>query len=267
MITRRSFSATLAGGAAAVLAAGAQAQSIASDVQSGTTSAAAPRIRNVVLVHGLYADGSCWLDVIGRLQAAGMRTTAVQNGLLTLEADVAATRRALDRQDGPTVLVGHSFAGTIISEAGVHPKVAALAYVSARAPDAAEDYPALGARFPKAPASAGVVTVDGFSQLNEETFLRDFASDVDPVRARSLYAVQQPFATTLMAGRTTVAAWRSKPTWYQVSTSDRTINPDLQRFMAARMKARTLDLDSSHLAMLSHPTDIANMILQAARTA
>jgi pimeloyl-ACP methyl ester carboxylesterase len=264
MITRRLFSSTLAAGAAAVITASAKAQGNASAASSAAPSASAPRIRNVVLVHGLYADGSSWIDVIARLQAAGLRTTAVQNGLLSLDEDVAATRRALARQDGPTVLVGHSFAGMIVSEAGVHPNVASLVYVAARGPDAGEDYAALAARFPKAPASNGIVTTDGFIQLSEQSFLNDFAGDVEPVRARALYAVQQPASTKLLAGRTTVAAWRSKPTWYQVSRNDRTINPELQRFMAARMKATTVELDSSHVSLISHPAEIARIILDAA---
>jgi len=261
MINRRMFSSTLAAGAAAsVLATAARAQ----DSVAPAAARAPLRVRNVVLVHGAYADGSCWSDVVGRLQAAGLRATAVQNGLLSLDADVAATRRVLARQDGPTVLVGHSFAGMIISEAGVHPNVASLVYVAARGPDAGEDYAALAARYPRPPASAGLVTVDGFAQLSEEAFLKYFAGDVDPVRARVLYAVQQPVSATLFSGRTTVAAWRSKPSWYQVSSNDMTIDPDLQRFMAARMKARTIELASSHVSLISHPREIAELILEAA---
>lgn len=261
MINRRLFSSSLAAGAAAsVLATAVRAQD-----SGATTAPRGPlRVKNVVLVHGAYADGSCWSDVIGRLQAAGAHVTAVQNGLLSLEADVAATRRLLARQDGPTVLVGHSFAGMIISEAGMHPNVAALVYVAARAPDAGEDYPALAAKYPRPPASDGLVTVDGFAQLSEEAFLKYFAGDVDPVRARVLYAVQQPVSSALFSGRTTVAAWRSKPSWYQVSKNDMTINPDLQRFMAARMKARTIELPSSHVSPISHPKEIAELILEAA---
>jgi pimeloyl-ACP methyl ester carboxylesterase len=222
------------------------------------------RIRNVVLVHGAYADGSCWTEVIGRLQAAGLRATAVQNPLTSLDDDVQATRRILDLQDGPTVLVGHSWAGMVISEAGVHDKVSGLVYVSARAPDAGEDFGALAAKFPKPPASAGLVSSGGFAQLSEEAFLRDFAGDLDPVKARVLYAVQGRVSTTLFSGRTTVAAWRSKPSWYQVSTNDRTIDPDLERFLAHRMKARTIELPSSHLALISHPDEITDLILEAA---
>jgi pimeloyl-ACP methyl ester carboxylesterase len=223
-----------------------------------------PVANNVVLVHGLYADGSSWIDVVPYLQRAGLNVTVVQNPLSSLADDVAATRRALKSQDGPTVLVGHSFAGTIISEAGDDPKVSALVYVAARAPDAGEDFAALAAKFPKPPASAGVIRQDGFFWLSEEAFLRDFAGDIDPSRARALYAVQGRGADALPITKTTTAAWRVKPTWYQVSTADRTINPELERFLAKRMKATTIELDSSHVSMVSHPREIADLILLAA---
>jgi pimeloyl-ACP methyl ester carboxylesterase len=223
-----------------------------------------PVAKNVVLVHGLYADGSSWVDVIRYLQSAGMNVTAVQNPLVSLEADTAAIRRILALQDGPTVLVGHSFAGTLISETGVDPIVSALVYVAARAPDAGEDFGALAAKFPKPPASAGVVKANGFFWLSEEAFLRDFAGDLEPARARALYAVQGRVADALVTTRTTVAAWKTKPTWYQVSTQDRTIDPELERFLAKRMKATTVEVPSSHLSLLSHPREIADLILTAA---
>ncbi|MBS0412494.1 MAG: alpha/beta hydrolase [Proteobacteria bacterium] len=235
--------------------------------QPGPANAAAtttpPRAGNVVLAHGLFADGSCWSQVIPRLQAAGLQVTAVQNPLTTLEESVAAARRALALQDGPTVLVGHSFSGMIVTEAGVDPKVTALVYVAARAPDAGEDYAALAARYPTPPASAGIVWSGDWAQLSEAAFLRDFAGDLPPEQARALYAVQGPFNRQLLAGKTTQAAWRLKPSYYAVSNRDRTIDPDLERFMARRMGATTIELDSSHLSLISHPREIADLILRA----
>jgi pimeloyl-ACP methyl ester carboxylesterase len=237
---------------------------IASAIPGIVRAQAPPVGKNVVPVHGLYADGSSWIDVIPYLQRAGLRVIAVQNPLTSLADDVAATRRALASLDGPTVLVGHSFAGTIISEAGDDPKVSALVYVAARAPDAGEDFGALAAKFPKPPASTGVIRKDGFFWLGEEAFLRDFAGDVEPSRARALYAVQGRGADALPATQTTTAAWRVKPTWYQVSTEDRTISPELERFLAKRMNATTIELDSSHVSLVSHPKEIAELILAAA---
>src|ERR1700719_3303597 len=253
MVNRRSFQGLLAAIAVA-------------SVMPGLVQAAqdTPVAKNVVLVHGLYADGSSWIDVIHYLQSAGLNVTAVQNPLTSLADDVAATRRALASQDGPTVLVGHSFAGTIISEAGNDPKVSALVYVAARAPDAGEDFAALAAKFPKPPASAGVVRADGFFWLSEDAFIKDFAGDLAPARARALFAVQGQVANALVAEKTSTAAWRSKPSWYQVSSEDRTINPDLERFLAKRMKATTIELDSSHLSLLSHSREVSDLILQAA---
>ncbi|CUJ47377.1 alpha/beta fold hydrolase [Achromobacter sp. 2789STDY5608621] len=230
-----------------------------------TASAAeAAPIRNVVLVHGAYADGSSWSAVIERLQKAGLHVTSVQNPLTSLADDAAATQRALALQDGPTILVGHSWAGTVISQAGNDPKVAGLVYVAARAPDAGEDYAALAARFPTPPASAGLVKSGGYAQLNEQAFLHDFAGDLDPVQARVLYAEQGRISDTLFASRTTEAAWRHKPTWYAVSTNDRTTSPELERFLAKRMNAHTIELASGHLSLLSHPDEITDLILQAA---
>jgi pimeloyl-ACP methyl ester carboxylesterase len=227
-------------------------------------AASADHAKNVVLVHGLYADGSCWLDVVVLLQAAGLNVTSVQNPLTSLPDAVAAVQRVLDRQDGPTVLVGHSFAGTIISEAGVHPRVVSLVYVAARAPDAGEDYAALAKRFAPPPAADGVAFDGEEGRLTEAAFLRDFAGDLPEARAKSLYAVQEPFNKLLMTGRTTQAAWRSKPSFYEVSTADRTINPELERFMAKRMNAHVIELPASHLAMISHAREISDLILLAA---
>src|ERR1700730_3848756 len=220
--------------------------------------------RNVVLVHGLFADGSCWSEVIARLQAAGLNATAVQNPLTTLPEAVASAQRVLDRQDGPTVLVGHSFSGMIVTEAGMNPNVSALVYVAARGPGAGGDYAALTKTYPPPPASAGIVFDGDEGRLSEAAFLRDFAGDLPEAKAKVLYAVQEPFHKALLTGKTTHAAWRSKPSFYAVSTEDRTINPDLERFMAKRMGAKTIEVKASHLSLISHPAEITRLILAAA---
>ena len=254
MMSRRTFSTAMAAGAAASLIS-----------KRGMAANPAPtEARNVVLVHGLFADGSSWSEVISRLQAAGLNATAVQNPLTTLPEAVASAQHVLARQDGPTVLVGHSFSGMIVTEAGVHPNVSALVYVAARAPDAGEDYTALAKTFPTPPASAGIVFDGDEGRLSEAAFLRDFAGDLPEAKAKVLYAVQDPFYKALLTGKTTQAAWRSKPSFYAVSTEDRTINPDLERFMAKRMGAKTIEVKASHLSLISHPNEIAQLILEAA---
>jgi pimeloyl-ACP methyl ester carboxylesterase len=254
MMNRRDFSVAMAASATASLL-----------PTSTTFAASAPvKARNVVLVHGLFADGSSWSEVIARLQVAGLNVTSVQNPLTTLSEAVAAAQRVLDRQDGPTVLAGHSFSGMIVTEAGVHPNVSAVVYVAARAPDANEDYPALAKKFPTPPASAGITFDGDEGRLREEAFLRDFAGDLPEAKARVLYAVQQPFQKALLAGKTAQASWRTKPSYYAVSTEDRTIDPDLQRFMAKRMSAKTIEVKASHVSLISQPDVIAALILEAA---
>lgn len=218
----------------------------------------------MVLVHGLFADGSCWLDVITRLQRHDLNVVSVQNPLTTFPEAVASARRVLDRMDGPTVFVGHSFSGMILTEAGMHPNVSALVYVAARAPDAGEDYAALAKSYPTPPATAGIVFDGDEGRLSQEAFLHDFAGDLPIARAKALFAAQQPFNKALLTAKTTQAAWRSKRSFYAVSTEDRTINPDLERFMAKRMGARTIEVDASHLSLISHPDVIANLIVEAA---
>jgi pimeloyl-ACP methyl ester carboxylesterase len=254
MISRRDFSFAMVAGAAASL------------ISTRAMAAVSPPLeaRNVVLVHGLFADGPCWTDVIARLQGAGLNVTSVQNPLTTLPEAVASAQRVLDRQDGPTVLAGHSFSGMIVSEAGVHPNVSALVYVAARAPDANEDYTALAKTYPTPPASAGIVFDGDEGRLSEAAFLRDFAGDLPEAKAKVLYAVQQPFHKALLAGKTTNAAWRTKPSFYAVSTEDRTINPDLERFMAKRMGAKTIEVKASHVSLISQPDVITALILEAA---
>jgi pimeloyl-ACP methyl ester carboxylesterase len=180
--------------------------------------------------------------VIERLQAAGVTATAVQNLLSSLADDVAATRRILARHAKPTILVGHSYGGTVISEAGADPNVVGLVYVGARAPDAGEDYTALA-----------------------HAFLHDFANGVNRRQARALYAVQGHIGATLFDDMTTVAAWRSTPSWCAISKRDRTTSPALEHFLAKRMKARTTELNSGHLSLITHPRQITELILRAAR--
>jgi pimeloyl-ACP methyl ester carboxylesterase len=254
MISRRAFSATLVAGAVG---------SLLSAGEIGA-NAAAVKARNIVLVHGLFADGSCWSEVIARLQTASLNVTAVQNPLTTLPEAVASAERVLARQDGPTVLVGHSFSGMIVTEAGVHPNVSALVYVAARAPDAGEDYTALASKFPTPPATAGIIFDGDEGRLKEDAFLRDFAGDLPKAKAQVLYAVQEPFHKALLGDKTMQAAWRSKPSYYAVSTEDRTINPDLERFMAKRMGAKTIEVNAGHLSLISHPEEITQLILEAA---
>src|SRR6201989_1032488 len=253
-MTRRAFATAFAAGAATWLLSS----------RAPAVVSAPVRARNVVLVHGLFAAGSCWSDVIARLQAAGLNVTSVQNPLTTLPEAVASAERVLARQDGPTILGGHSFSGMIVTEARGHPNVSALVYVAARAPDAGEDYTALAKTYPTPAASAGIVFDGDEGRLSEAAFLHDFAGDLPEAKARALYAVQEPFHKALLTGKTTHAAWRSKPSYYAVSTEDRTINPDLERFMAKRMGARTIEVKASHLSLISHPDEIARLILEAA---
>ncbi len=253
MMNRRTFSTALLAGAASLIS-----------TRGMAANATPPKARNIVLVHGLFADGSCWSEVIMRLQTAGINVTSVQNPLTTLPEALASAERVLARQDGLTVLVGHSFSGMIVTDAGVHPNVSALVYVAARAPDAGEDYAALAKAYPTPPATAGILFDGDEGRLSEEAFLRDFAGDLPEAKAKVLYAVQQPFHKALLTGKTTNAAWRSKPSYYAVSTEDRTINPDLERFMAKRMGAKTIEVRASHLSLISRPDEITQLILEAA---
>lgn len=219
---------------------------------------------NVVLVHGLFADGSSWSEVIPKLQSVGLNVISVQNPLTTFPESLASVQRVLDRQNGPTVLVGHSFSGMIVSELGVHKNVTSLVYVAARAPDAGEDYSALAAKFPKPLASSGLVFDGEEGRLTEQAFIHHFAGDLPETRAKALYAVQQSFFKELLKGRTTNAAWHFKPSFYAISNDDETIDPDLQRYMAKRMKAKTVELKASHVSLISQPDAIANLIIEAA---
>lgn len=222
-------------------------------------------INNVVLVHGAFADASSWADVITLLQRRGLHVTGVQNRLSSLKDDVAQTRRALDSQDGPAVLAGHSYGGSIITEAGEHPNVAALVYIAALAPDEGEDFGSVAAHFAPAPGMAALRASQGFVQFDEAGFLTNVAPDLSSERARMLAAVQGPIPPDLLGQKTSHAAWKNKPSFYAVSTEDRILAPEHQRFFAERMRATTVELASSHVSPLSHPEEVAALIERATR--
>ena len=221
---------------------------------------------NVVLVHGAWADGSCWSGVIERLQADGYTVTAPQFPESSLAADVARLRQVLHRQDGPTVVVGHSYGGQIMTALGTDaPNAAGLVYIAAFGLDEGESIGALAAQGPPTPALAHLdIDAAGFAWLPEEDFVKHFAADVDPVRARVMYAVQQPVAASAFQDVMGVPAWKSLPTWFMVATADEAIPPVAERQFAARMGATTIELASSHVAMVSHPDEVAELIEAAA---
>lgn len=250
---------------AAVVLSAAPAAVLAQGQTTVGTPATTARIvaRNVVLVHGAWADGSSWSKVIPLLQRAGLRVTSVQNSLTKLADANADVRRAIAAQDGPTVLVGHSWSGTVVSDVGADPKVSALVYVAARAPAAGEDFLALQGRFPNTPARAGIVVSAGFTTLSQSAFLNYFANGVPRREGMTLYAVQAPTAESLFAERTTATGWAVKPSYYAVSRNDMTIAPEFERFLATRMNARTIELDAGHLSMVSKPREVADLIIRA----
>jgi len=221
---------------------------------------------NVVLVHGAWADGSCWSGVIERLQADGYTVTAPQFPESSLAADVARLRQVLHRQDGPTIVVGHSYGGQIMTALGTDaPNAVGLVYIAAFGLDEGESLGALAAQGPPTPALAHLdIDAAGFAWLPEEDFVKHFAADVDPVKARVMYAVQQPIAASAFDDVMGVPAWKSLPTWFLVATADEAIPPEGERQFAARMGATTIELASSHVAMVSHPDEVAQFVETAA---
>jgi pimeloyl-ACP methyl ester carboxylesterase len=241
---------------------GAQAQP--SNVSGNSEMLSKP---NIVLVHGAFADGSSWSKVIQLLQEEGYNVTAVQMPLTSLADDVATTRRVLAMQSGPTILVGHSYGGVVITVAGANESnVTGLVYISAFAPDVGEAISNLSALVPAPSGQANVrPDAEGFLWIDPKAFPESFAQDVDPVQARVMSAVQKPIAASSFTEKTTQAAWKSKPSWYLVSENDRMINPDLERFMAKRIGAEeVVSISSSHASMVSHPTEVTKLITNAA---
>jgi pimeloyl-ACP methyl ester carboxylesterase len=225
---------------------------------------AAAKAPTVVLVHGAWADGSSWGKVIPLLQAKGIRVLGVQNPLTSLADDVAATQRVLADVDGPVVLVGHSWAGTVITEAGNDPKVKALVYVAAFANKEGQSGGELVGAYPKPPA-LGTVWDDGHGYLRqtEQGMIDNFAPDLPRAEARTLFVTQGPLAASTFGDKVTKAAWRTVPSWYIVSANDRVIAPEMERALAAQMKAKTTVLASSHVSLLSHPKEVAAVIEEA----
>jgi len=222
---------------------------------------------SIVLVHGAWADGSSWSSVIERLQADGYRVTASQFPLTSLAADVARLRQVLDSQECPTVVAGHSYGGQIITALGTGaPNVAGLVYIAAFGLDEGESLGALLSQGPVTPALAHLFTdKHGFGWLSEDDFVHHFAADVDPVKAKVMYAVQQALAGSAFTDVMGVPAWKSQPTWYLVASDDEAIPPDAERLFASRMGATTIEVPSSHVAMVSHPDEVARLIESAAQ--
>jgi pimeloyl-ACP methyl ester carboxylesterase len=222
---------------------------------------------NIVLVHGAWADGSCWGAVIERLQADGYNVTAPQFPESSLAADVARLRQVLERQDGPTIVAGHSYGGQIVTALGTDaPNVVGLVYVAAFGLDEGESIGGLLAQGAPTPALAHLdIDKHGFAWLPEDDFVKYFAGDIDPVRARVMYAVQQPLAATALADVMGVPAWKSLPSWFLVAEDDQAIPPDAERHFAKRMGATTVEVLTNHVAMVSHPDVVADLIETAAR--
>ena len=223
------------------------------------------QVRNVVLVHGGFVDGSGWEGVHSALTADGYAVSVVQNPTLSLEGDVQATRMILDRQDGPAVLVGHSYGGAVISEAGTHPSVSALVYIAAFAPDKDESVNTLIADPPPgAPVPPILPPVDGFLFLDREKFQASFAADLPPAQAAFLADSQVPWGVDALGGTVTEPAWRSVPSWYLVATDDRMIPPPAQRAMSARAGSTVVQVPGSHAVYVSNPGAVADLVRQAA---
>lgn len=224
-------------------------------------------IHNIVLVHGAFTDGSCWSDVITILQHRGYHVVAVQNPLTSLDDDVAATRRVLERQHGPVVLVGHSWAGAVVTEAGNSDNVKAIVYLSALVPDSGESVSAMLARL-HAPMQGMKPDQHGLIRLDDPNAYRQvMAGDVPMSRVRVLAAEEQPIAAEAFDGKVTNAAWHRKPSWYLITEGDHALPTAVQRTLAQQIGARSETVKSSHMSLVSHPDVVANLIDRAAHVA
>lgn len=220
----------------------------------------------IILVHGLWADGSCWNKLINPLVDNGYTVIAVQNPTTSLEDDVAATRRAIDRAGGDVILVGHSWGGFVITEAGIDPRVKALVYIAAFAPDKGETVASLGESAPPTLLSGFLQNANGYLTLSREGVAKAFAGDLTQKEQDVVYAVQQPAFQKVFGDAGAGAAWKTRPSWYVVASVDKTIHPELEKRMAKRANAKTTILNTSHVPMLSKPNEVLEVILDAAKS-
>ncbi|HEY4374817.1 MAG TPA: alpha/beta hydrolase [Burkholderiales bacterium] len=222
-------------------------------------------VKNVVLVHGAWADGSSWSKLIPLLQAKGLNAVAVQNPLSSIAEDVASTTRWINAQEGPVLLVGHSYGGAVITEAGMNPKVAGLVYVAAFAPEKGETLGGLAGQYPQPPLFAEVRPIDdGYLLLSAKGITESFAQDLSPADQALVIATQGATHSTILGTPIKAAAWHEKPSWFVVATNDRAIAPEQEKATAERMNAKVLTLASSHLPMMSQPQQVADFIVAAA---
>jgi pimeloyl-ACP methyl ester carboxylesterase len=220
----------------------------------------------IVLVHGLWADGSSWNKIITPLVEDGFEVISVQNPTTTLEDDVAAANAAIERAEGDVILVGHSWGGFVITESGAHPKVKGLVYVAAFAPDRGETVPTLSANAAPTKLSDFLKETNGLLTVSKEGVAKVFAGDLSKSEQEVIYVVQQPASPRVFAGVGQHAAWKTKPSWYVVASEDKTINPELEAWMAKRAKSKTTVLEASHVAMLSKPKEVLEVILDAVKS-
>jgi pimeloyl-ACP methyl ester carboxylesterase len=244
---------------------------VASAVVDATASAQQGKkqaLPNIVLVHGAFADGSSWSGVIQRLQAKGYNVIAPQFPLTSLQADIARLRQVLVTLTGPTIIAAHSYGGQIITALGKDaPNVVGLVYIAGFGLDEGEMIGALGANYPATPATAHLrVDAQGMAWLPQDDFVKHFAADVNPVQANVMFAAQQPVSVSVFEDKMGTPAWKSLPSWFLVAKNDEAIAPDEERFFAKRMDATTVEVASSHVAMVSHPDDVTKLIETAAQS-
>jgi len=235
---------------------------VTTNVKSQTIPAG---VKNIVLVHGAFADGSSWAKVITILQDKGYRVIAVQNPLTSMDEDIAATKRAIALMDGPVLLVGHSYAGMVITEAGVDNKVAGLVYVAALIPDLGQSVVDVNAPFPPAPGGTEVhPDAAGFLSMTDKGINEDFAPDAQVSERKVIFATQVPWAATATQQNVSKLAWKTKPSWVIIATHDRMINPEVERATAKMINAKTMELATNHVAMVTEPKKVASFIMEAA---